>query len=105
MGHARVASSSTGRWDLTFDCARLVFHERGITLGGRRGRRVQSPLCESGALYLSREGKVGQSRPAAGLIVGAAQISLSPAMRRLLGTMASRGGGKPLLLGSVLGSI
>jgi len=53
---------------------------------------VQSPLCQSGALYLSREGKVGQSRPAAGLTVGAAQISLRLAIGRLCGTMASRGG-------------
>jgi len=53
---------------------------------------VQSPLYESGALYLSREGKVGHSRPAAGLTVGAAQISLRAAIRRLCGTMADRGG-------------
>ena len=53
---------------------------------------MKGPLCESGALYLSREGKVGQSRPAAGLTVSAAQISLRPAMRRLCGTMARRGG-------------
>jgi len=88
-GRARLASLSTGRWDLTFECGRLVFHERGITLGWRR---VQSPLCKSGALYLSREGKVGHGRPAAGLTVGVAQISLRPAMCRLCWTMASRGG-------------
>ena len=53
---------------------------------------MQSALYESGALYLSREGKVGQSRQAAGLTVGAAQIRLRAAMRRLSGTMASTGG-------------
>jgi len=88
-GRARLASMSTGRWDLTFECGRVVYHKRGITLGGRL---VQSPLCESGALYLSREGKVGQSRPAAGLTVGAAQTSLRAGIRRLCGTMANRGG-------------
>ena len=41
IGGARLASSSTGRWDLAFECGRLVYNERGITLGGRR---VQSPL-------------------------------------------------------------
>ena len=92
IGRARFASSSTGRWHLTFEAGRLVFHERGITLGGRR---VQSPLCESG-LCLSREGNVGQSRPAAGLTVGAAQISLRAAIRRLCGTRTSRGGMKAL---------
>jgi len=89
MGRARLASPSTWRWDLTFECGRLVFHEGGITLGGRR---VQSPLWESGALCLSREGKVGQRRPAAGLTVGAAHTSLRAAIRRLCGTMADRGG-------------
>jgi len=89
MGRAGLATSSSGRWDLTFECGQLVFHERGITLGGRR---VQSPLYESGALYLSREGKVGRSRPAAGLTVGAAQTSLRSAICRLCGTMADRGG-------------
>jgi len=89
MGRARLASSSTGRWDLTFECGRLVFHERGITLGGRQ---VHSPLYVSGALYLSRERKVEQRRPAAGLTVGVAQTSQRAAMRRLCRTMADRGG-------------
>jgi len=80
MGYARLASSSTGRWDITFQSGRLVFQDRGNTLGGRW---MQSPLCEAGALYLSSEGKVGQSRPAAGLIVGRAQISHGTAIRHL----------------------
>ena len=65
MGCAKFASSSTGRLDLTFEGGRSVSYERGITLGGRRVHRL---LCESGALYLSREENVGQSRPAAGSV-------------------------------------
>ena len=88
MGSARLASSSPGRWDLTFEGGRFVFQESCITL---RVRRVQRPLCESGTRCLRREGKDGQRRPAAGLIVGAAQTCLNAAMRRLSGMMAWRG--------------
>jgi len=80
IGRARLASLSTGRWDLTFKGEWFVFQESSITLGERR---VQSPLCEFGARYLSRKGKVRQGRPAAGLIVGAAQTCLRTAMPRL----------------------
>jgi len=41
---------------------------------------------------LRREGKDGQRRPAAGLIVGAAQSSRRAAIWRLGGMMAWRGG-------------
>ena len=44
------------------------------------------------ARYLSREGKEGQSRPAAGLIVGAVQTRLRAAIRGLWGMKAWRGG-------------
>jgi len=53
---------------------------------------VQRPLCESGTQCLGREGKDGQRRPAAGLIVGAAQTSLNAAKRHLGGIMAWSGG-------------
>jgi len=88
MGSARLACSSTGRWDLTFEGGRFVFQESGITL---RARRMQRPLCESGTRCFRREGKDGQRRPAAGLIVGAAQTRLNAAMRRLSGMMDWRG--------------
>lgn len=52
------------------------------------GRRLQSPQYKSGALYLRREGKVGHSLPAAGLIIGAAHTSLRAAIRHLGGMMA-----------------
>ena len=80
IGRARLATSCTERCDLTFEGGRLVFRKRGIIL---RGRSVQRPLCQSGARCLSREGKVRQSRPAAGLMVGAAQTSLKAVMRHL----------------------
>jgi len=80
MGNARLASSSTGRWDVTLKGKRLAFEEMGITL---RRRRVHRLVSKSGALYLSRERKVGKSQPVAGLIVKAVQINLTAAMRRL----------------------
>ena len=89
MGCARLASSSTGRGNLTFEGGRFVFQESGITLGGRR---VQRARWESGTRCLRREGKDGQRQPAARLIVGAAQTSLREAIRRLCGMMAWRGG-------------
>jgi len=54
-------------------------------------RRVQSSRCESGALDISREGKVLARRVAAGLIEGRAQTSLSAAIRGLWDPMASSG--------------
>ena len=89
MGRARLASLSTRRWNLTFDGGWLFFQESGITL---RGRWVQRDLWESGALGLSRERNVGQSRRTAGLIVGAAQTSLRAAMRHLCQIIAWKGG-------------
>jgi len=53
---------------------------------------VQRALWEAGARCLRREGKDGQRRPAAGLIVGAAPTCLRAAIRRLWGMMALRGG-------------
>ena len=77
MGRARLATSSTGRWDLSFKGGRSVFQESGIRLGERR---VQRALWESGTLGLSREQKVLPRRPAAGLMVGVAQTSLRAAI-------------------------
>ena len=73
MGYARLASSSKGRWDLTFKGGRLVPQESGITFGGRWVKRAQ---WESGGLCLRRERKVGQRWPAARLIIRATQSSL-----------------------------
>jgi len=89
MGRPRLASSSTGRWDLTFDWRRFFFQESDTTLGARR---VQRALCESETLCLRREGKDGLRQSATGLIVGAAQTSLEAAMRCWCGMMAGRGG-------------
>jgi len=43
MGHAKFASISTGKCDLTLDGRPLVFQESGITLGGRR---LHKPRCD-----------------------------------------------------------
>jgi len=72
MRSARLASLSTGRWDLSFEGRLCVFQERGITW---RGRQVHTLVCKSGALYLRRKRKVRKSQPAAGLTVGRCKSS------------------------------
>ena len=60
-GWAILAGLCTGKCDLAIDLRRLVFQDSGLVL---RGRRVQSYLCESGALYSSAKTDLASDPPA-----------------------------------------
>jgi len=60
IGRARLASSSKGRWDQTFECGRLVFHLRGNTLGGCGCRVPYASLGPYTCVGRGRSGRVGQ---------------------------------------------